>query len=84
MIVAMGSFSWEMWQQDATQKQRIGEMFSVQEVASLKVKIVGVLQRRGLSLQRSEGDCEELLLDYRFVDLLLRAAMDPGHFSHRV
>ena len=33
-------------------------------------------RRRGLSLQRFEGDRDELLLDYRFVDFLLRAAMD--------
>ena len=66
MIVAMGSFSWEMWQQDATQKQRIGEMFPVQEVASLKVKIVGVLQRRGLSYQRDQKVIvRKLLLDFR-------------------
>ena len=50
--------------------------FPAQEVP-LKSKIVEVLQGRGLSLQRLEGDRDELPLDFRIVHFLLRASMDP-------
>ena len=51
--------------------------YPVHEVASLKSRIIGTLQERGFSLQRLDGDRDELPLDYRFIDLLLRSADDP-------
>ena len=33
----------------------------------------------GLSLPRLVGDLDELPMDFRFIDLLLRASGDPGH-----
>ena len=57
---------------------RVEEMpFPSQEVASLKAEIVSALQIRGLRLNRQAGDRDELPVDFRFIDLLLRASEDP-------
>ena len=50
--------------------------FAAQEVASLKSRNVGTLRERGLSLQRLDGDRDELPLDFRFINNLLRSADD--------
>ena len=55
---------------------------------TLKDGIIAVLHHRGLSLQRLVGDRDELPVDFRFLDLLLRASRDPevhlGSFAQGV
>ena len=51
--------------------------FPIDAVTSLKNEIVDGLSSRGLNLKREEGDRDELPIDLRFLDLLLRAAQDP-------
>ena len=68
---------------------RVEEMpFPSQEVASLKAEIISALQIRGLRLNRQAGDRDELPVDFRFIDLLLRASEDPerhlGSFAQGV
>ena len=36
-----------------------------------------MLSSRGLQLKRESGDRDEFPIDFRFLDLLLRAAEDP-------
>ena len=56
--------------------------------SSLKAEIVSTLQIRGLLLKRQAGDRDELPVDFRFIDLLLRASEDPerhlGSFAQGV
>ena len=62
--------------------------FPIEAVNSLKKEIVDSLSSRGLNLKREEGDRDELPIDFRFLDLLLRAAHDPdrqlGSFAQGV
>ena len=51
--------------------------FPAQDVALLKDRVIAVLRDRGLSLQRLVADRDELPVDFRFLDLLLRASGDP-------
>ena len=43
----------------------------------IKGRIIEALQAQGFVRQMVEGDREELPLDFRFIDLLLRSADDP-------
>ena len=51
-------------------------------------EVVSVLSSRGVKLERASGDRDELPIDFRVLDLLLRAAEDPdtqlGAFAQRV
>ena len=51
--------------------------FPTQDVGQLEDQIIIVLSGRGLSLNRLAGDREELPVEFRFLDLLLRASGDP-------
>ena len=51
--------------------------FPNEAVSELKNEIVKVLSSRGLQLIREKGDRNELPIDFRFLDLLLRVAQDP-------
>ena len=51
--------------------------FPNEAVRELKDEIAKVLSSRGLQLRRESGDRDELPIDFRFLDLLLRAAEDP-------
>ena len=51
--------------------------FPNEAVRELKDEVVQVLSSRGLQLKRESGDRDELPIDFRFLDLLLRAAKDP-------
>ena len=57
-------------------------------MSELKDEVVNELSSRGLQLNRASGDRDELPIDFRFLDLLLRAAVDPdtqlGTFAHGV
>ena len=50
---------------------------SPDSVQSLKHAVIRSLAARGLSLDREEGDREDVPLDFRYLDLLLRASRDP-------
>ena len=64
--------------------------FPSESVRELKGEIVGLLSSRGVNLNRASGsgDRNELPIDFRFRDLLLRASEDPdtqlGSFAHGV
>ena len=49
-----------------------------QDVAQLEDRIITALSGRGLLLKRLVGDGDELPVDLRFLDLLLRASGDPS------
>ena len=51
--------------------------FPAQDVAHHKDGMVAAQHQRGLSLQRLVGDRDELPIDFRFLDLLLRGSGDP-------
>ena len=51
--------------------------FPAQDVALLRDRIVAVVRARGLALRRQVGDRDELPVDFRYIDLLLRASGDP-------
>ena len=50
--------------------------FDAAEISSLKKGIVGDLQEEVLELGRTQGDREDVSIDFRFLGLLLRAAED--------
>ena len=62
--------------------------FSSDSVQSLKHTVIRSLAARGFSLNREEGDREDIPLDFRYLDLLLRASRDPevalGSFARGV
>ena len=47
------------------------------DVRELKQRIITSLEGKGLQLGRVQGDRNELPIDFRFLDLLLRASADP-------
>ena len=51
--------------------------FSPDSIQSLKQSIVKNLASRGLNLDRQVGDREDVPIDFRYLDLLLRASRDP-------
>ena len=61
---------------------------SPDSVQSLKHAVIRSLAARGLSLDREEGDREDVPLDFRYLNLLLRASRDPevalGSFARGV
>ena len=54
-----------------------GCLFPNDAVRELKDEVVDVLSSRGFQQNREGGDRDELPIDFRFLDLLLRAAEDP-------
>ena len=46
-------------------------------VQELKASAIAELQGRGFQLERKKGDREDVPIDKRYLDLLLRAAGDP-------
>ena len=62
--------------------------FSPDSVQSLKHAVMRSLAARGLSLDREEGDREDVPPDFRYLDLLLRASKDSevvlGSFARGV
>ena len=62
--------------------------FGTREISELKADIVTGLKEYGLELRTSERDRQDVLLDYRFIELLLVAARDPevaiGSFAEGV
>ena len=58
------------------------------EISELKADIVAGLREHGLKLRTSVRDRQDVLLDYRFIELLLSAARDPevaiGSFAEGV
>ena len=53
--------------------------FEVKAVQELKASAIAELHRRGIQLERKTGDREDVPIDYRYLDLLLRAAGDPEY-----
>ena len=47
------------------------------EVRVRKAAVISVLADSGLELRFDEGDCEDVPINFRFLDLVLRAADDP-------
>ena len=62
--------------------------FGDQEILELKADIVAGLAERGQMLQSSPRDSQDVLLDNRFIELLLSSAQDPevsiGSFAEGV
>ena len=62
--------------------------FPSEEVAQLKRSVIEAAARHGYGLERRPGDRDDVPIDYRFLDLLLRIAKDPevsiGEFSQGV
>ena len=57
-------------------------------VQELKASAIAELHRRGIQLERKTGDREDVPIDDRYLDLLLRAAGDPevglGEYSQGI
>ena len=51
--------------------------FADDEIRHLKEEVIATLTTAGIGLFREEGDRKDLPIDFRFLDLLLRAAEDP-------
>ena len=51
--------------------------FADDEIRHLKEEVIATLATAGIGLFREEGDRKDLPIDFRFLDLLLRAAEDP-------
>ena len=62
--------------------------FDAKEIEALKNELVTDLEKHGLDLGRKQGDREDLLIDFRFLGLLLKTAKDPeiglGDFAQGV
>ena len=62
--------------------------FPSEEVAQFKRSVIEAAARHGYGLERRPGDRDDVPIDYRFLDLLLRIAKDPevsiGEFSQGV
>ena len=62
--------------------------FSEKDIQNLKEDVIDELERAGLELKREENDRRDVPLDFRYLDLLLKAAEDPevglGQFSQGV
>ena len=52
--------------------------FADKEISELKADIITGLKDYGLRLKTSSKDCRDVLLDYRFLELLLSAAHGIG------
>ena len=51
--------------------------FDEEEIRALKGEIISCLTGSGLELKKENGDRKDVQIDFRFLDLLLRAAEDP-------
>ena len=51
--------------------------FPPEDVAELKQELIDVAAGCGFLMQRKEGDRTDVPIDFKFLDLLLRAAGDP-------
>ena len=51
--------------------------FNSTDIADLEQEVIENLSLRGLHLERGEGDCIDVPIDFRFIDLLLRASQHP-------
>ena len=51
--------------------------FPPDEIAQLKQAVIDAAGRAGLRILRKSGDRMDVPIDYRFLDILLRAAEDP-------
>ena len=51
--------------------------FPPDEILQLKQAVIDVAGRAGLRILRKSGDRVDVPIDYRFLDMLLRAAEDP-------
>ena len=51
--------------------------FDSKEITQLKADVVASLRGLGLQIKTSTDDSQDVLLDYRFLELLLAAARDP-------
>ena len=62
--------------------------FCEKDIRELKQEIISELEQAGLELKREENDRRDVPIDFRYLDLLLRAAEDPevglGQFSQGV
>ena len=62
--------------------------FSEEQVAALKRQVIEDMAEQGLQMRRDSQDRENVLLDYRFLELLLKATEDPdvtlGEFARGV
>ena len=62
--------------------------FSEKDIQNLKEDVIDELERAGLQLKREENDRRDVPIDFRYLDLLLKAAEDPevglGQFSQGV
>ena len=62
--------------------------FSENDIQDLKQDVIDELERAGLELKREENDRRDIPTDFRYMDLLLKAAEDPevgfGQFSQGV
>ena len=62
--------------------------FPEEQVTALKRRVIDDMAEQGLQMRRDPKDREDVLLDYRFLELLLRAAKDPdvtlGEFAKGV
>ena len=62
--------------------------FAVEDIVALKKAVVDAHAAQGLDLNREGDDRADVPIDFRFLDLLLRAASDPevalGSFAGRV
>ena len=62
--------------------------FCEKHIQDLKRDVTDKLERAGLELQRDENDRRDVPIDFRYLDLLLKAAEDPevglGQFSQGV
>ena len=50
--------------------------FNVEEIQTLSQNTMGAMERAGIKVERMSGDRSDLLIDYWYVDALLRAAED--------
>ena len=51
--------------------------FSEKDIPNLKEDVIDELERAGLELKREENDRRDVPVDFRYLDLLLKAAEDP-------
>ena len=62
--------------------------FSEKDIQDLKQDVINELERASLELKREANDRRDVPIDFRYLDLLLKAAEDPevglGQFSQGV
>ena len=62
--------------------------FPLDEIRQLKQAVISAASRAGVAILRKSGDRVDVPIDYRFLDVLLRASDDPevglGEYSQGV